>query len=248
MKDYGKKTLKVIELFGARWGRHTQTSFVCHAPTTDEINSILERIYHPDAISHRKSVVEVAVTAFAAHVEMDSYSDYKPGYRSNIFLRDVYAVLNTETGEVFVEKIAAVTTGKPKSKAMSLGNRLAVKGQSRSHAFKKAWAIVKQGGLELAVKGVSFGNRQEALRRLAGYAPGLIKTVFTPEPENTFDPNAVAVKVGVQNGKGLFKLGYLPRELTGVVRAMKTGSAQLKVVSGNTMGRTIYGARLRVAV
>ena len=39
----------------------------------------------------------------------------------------------------------------------------------------RAWAIVKAGGLELAVRGVSFGNRQEALRRLAAYAPDQVR-------------------------------------------------------------------------
>jgi hypothetical protein len=50
-----------------------------------------------------------------------------------------------------------------------------------------AWAIVKAGGLELAVKGVSFGNRQEALKRLAKYSPDQIKAVLVPEPENPAD-------------------------------------------------------------
>jgi hypothetical protein len=49
---------------------------------------------------------------------------------------------------------------------MALGNRLAPRmGGNRRAAFIQAW------GLELAVRGVSFGNRQEALRRLAAYSP-----------------------------------------------------------------------------
>jgi hypothetical protein len=50
-------------------------------------------------------------------------------------------------------------------------------GGDRRAAFVEAWAIVKAGGLEVAIKGVSFGNRQEALRRLAAYSPELIRAV-----------------------------------------------------------------------
>ena len=60
-----------------------------------------------------------------------------------------------------------MTNREMKAKVMSLGNRLATRGQDRSAAFVRAWVTVKAGGLELAVKGTSFGSRQEALRRLA---------------------------------------------------------------------------------
>jgi hypothetical protein len=59
---------------------------------------------------------------------------------------------------------------------------------------------------------VSFGNRQEALKRLAGYAPEQVRAVLVPEPSNPADPRAVAVMAGVQNGKGLYRLGYVPRD------------------------------------
>ena len=57
-----------------------------------------------------------------------------------------------------------------KSKVMTLGNQLAPRvGGDRKTAFIQAWAIVKAGGLELAVRGVTVGSRQEAFRRLAAY-------------------------------------------------------------------------------
>jgi hypothetical protein len=66
-------------------------------------------------------------------------------------------------------------TSELKSKVMSLGNRLAPRMDGdRKAAFVQAWRIVKAGGLELAVKGVSFGSRQEALRRL-GRSTGRIR-------------------------------------------------------------------------
>jgi hypothetical protein len=76
-----------------------------------------------------------------------------------------------------------------KSKVAGLGNRLAPQmGGNKSAAFVKAWAIVKAGGLELAVKGVSFGNRQEALKRLAAYAPDQVRAVLVTEPANRQTP------------------------------------------------------------
>ena len=138
-----------------------------------------------------------------------------------------------------------------KSKVMALGNKLAPRmGGDRTAAFIQAWAIVKAGGLELAVKGVSFGNRQEALRRLAAYKPAQIRAVFVPEPQNTADPAAVAVMVGVNNGRGFYRLGYIPRNLSPVVAALGGVLPALRVVSGSWgwSGKTTFGARIALAV
>ena len=144
-----------------------------------------------------------------------------------------------------------MTNQELKSKVMSLGNRLAPKMDGdRTAAFIKAWAIVKAGGLELAVKGTSFANRQEALKRLATYAPEQIMAVLVPEPTNPQDPTALAVMVGIQGGKGLFKLGYVPRNLTTAVSALGGQLPAVRVVSG-TWGwynKTTYGARVALTV
>jgi hypothetical protein len=127
-------------------------------------------------------------------------------------------------------------------------------GGNRSVAFKKAWAIVKAGGLELAVKGVTFGNRQEALKRLAAYSPAQLRAVLVPEPENKQDPAAVAVLVGVNGRKGLFHLGYTPRELAPVLAAMRglhtLQFPALRVVSGTWgwAGKTTFGARVALEI
>ncbi|MDR0496623.1 MAG: HIRAN domain-containing protein [Treponema sp.] len=137
-----------------------------------------------------------------------------------------------------------------KSKVMSLGNRLAPRmGGNRSAAFVRAWQIVKAGGLELAVKGTSFGTRQTALKRLANYAPDQIRAVLVPEPSNPVDPAAVAVMVGVQGGKGLYRLGYVPREIAPVVTALRGKLPALRVVSGSWgwPGKKTFGARITLA-
>jgi hypothetical protein len=134
---------------------------------------------------------------------------------------------------------------------MTLGNKLAAR-MDRHDAFVQAWAIVKAGGLELAVRGVSFGTRQEALKRLAAYNPSLVRAVLVPEPENPADPAAVAVMVGVQGGKGLYRLGYVPRTAAPVVAVLggASGLPALRVVSGTWgyTGKTTFGARLALAV
>ncbi|MDR0642081.1 MAG: hypothetical protein LBG07_06450 [Treponema sp.] len=143
-----------------------------------------------------------------------------------------------------------MTNSKLKSKVMTLGNKLAPRMGDRRAAFVEAWAIVKAGGLELAVRGVSFGNRQEALRRLATYNPAQVRAVLVPEPSNPADPAAVAVMVGVNGGKGLYCLGYVPRTLGPVVSALGGQLPALRVVSGSWgwSGKTTFGARLALAV
>jgi len=130
-----------------------------------------------------------------------------------------------------------------KSKVMSLGNRLAPRMEGdRSAAFVRAWAICKTGGLELAVKGVSFGNRQEALRRLATYAPDQVRAFVVPEPENPVDRNAMAVMVGVNWGRGFYKLGYLPTGSAATATVLR-GRVSVKVLDGD-----IRGARVAIEV
>jgi len=133
-----------------------------------------------------------------------------------------------------------MTNREMKSKVMAIGNRLSGR-MDRHDAFVRAWQIVKAGGLELAVKGVSFGNRQEALKRLSGYAPDQVKAFIVPEPQNAADRKAVAVMVGVQYGKGLYCLGYLPAEYAPAAGSMKAKG--LRVLDGD-----IRGARLALAV
>jgi hypothetical protein len=138
-----------------------------------------------------------------------------------------------------------MTNSELKGKVMTLGNKLAPRmGGDRRAAFVEAWVIVKAGGLEVAVRGVSFGNRQEAIRRLAAYNPADVRAVLVPEPENPADPAAVAVMVGVQGGKGLYRLGYVPRTLAPVAAALGGQLPRLRLVEGEHS----RGARLALAV
>jgi hypothetical protein len=136
-----------------------------------------------------------------------------------------------------------------KSAVCRIANRIS-RDVSRHDAFIQAWAIVKAGGLELAVRGVSFGSRQEALRRLAAYAPDQVKAVLVPEESNPADPAAVAVMVGVNGGKGLYRLGYVPRTMAATAAALGGRMAAVRVVSGEwgRAHKTTYGARVALGV
>jgi hypothetical protein len=127
------------------------------------------------------------------------------------------------------------------SKIMTLGNKLA-RTMDRSAAFREAWTIIKAGGLKIAVRGVTFGNRQEALRRLSTYDPAQVRAWLVPEPENPVDPAAVSVMVMVNGGRGAYCLGYVPREQTGTAAVVR-GRASVQVLPGTT-----YGARVALAI
>jgi hypothetical protein len=127
-----------------------------------------------------------------------------------------------------------------KSKVMSLGNRLAGR-MGRRDAFVRAWQIVKAGGLELSVKGTSFGSRQEALRRLAAYEPAQVRACIVPAPASAADRKAARVMVGVQNGRGLYCLDYLSSEYAPAAASLKARG--LRLLDGDTRG-----ARLALAV
>jgi guanyl-specific ribonuclease Sa len=137
-------------------------------------------------------------------------------------------------------EVMTMTNRELKSKVMALGNRLAAR-MGRHEAFVRAWQIVKAGGLELSVKGTSFGNRQEALKRLAAYAADQVRAFVVPEPENAADRKAARVMVGVQNGRGLYCMGYLPREYA-------SAAASLKVIGLRVLEEDLRGARLALAV
>ena len=135
-----------------------------------------------------------------------------------------------------------MTNQEMKSKVTSIGNRLALN-MPRSEAFTKAWGIVKARSIEIRVAGVTCGNRQVALRRLTKYQPSQIRAFLAPEPDNPVDNNAMAVMVGIQGGKGYYRLGYVPASQISMAKALGRKLPSIKVLTGD-----VYGARLRLVV
>ncbi|MDR3020930.1 MAG: HIRAN domain-containing protein [Treponema sp.] len=129
-----------------------------------------------------------------------------------------------------------------KATVFQIGNRLS-KTMDRRDAFCKAWELVKKGTLEIPVNGTSFYNRPLALKRLARYEPSQRRAVLVAEPDNRHDRNAIAVFCGVTGGKGIFRIGYVPKSMTAIVSAIKKQLPSLRVLSGD-----IYGAKIQLAV
>jgi len=127
-----------------------------------------------------------------------------------------------------------------KSSVCKIANKIS-RSVTRKDAFIQAWKIIKAVGYEVKVAGVSFKNRQEALRRLNTYDPKDIHAVLVPE-NNPFDKNAISVQVMVDGQKGIYTLGYIPKQETVIVKAFLGTVPQLKVIDGD-----IRGARLILA-
>lgn len=67
-------------------------------------------------------------------------------------------------------------------------NRLKKMGFTLSAAFKKAWALVKGQTIETKVSGVTKGNRQLALHRIATkYSPEAVKVTLERDKANLHD-------------------------------------------------------------
>jgi hypothetical protein len=99
--------------------------------------------------------------------------------------------------------------------------------------------------IEVKVAGVSFGNRQKALERLTYYAPEEILVILVPEPENPYDPNAIAVQVLVAGAKKPYCLGYIPRTDIQKIKPFVWKIPELKIHQGNA---DTYSAELKIAV
>ncbi|GHT73056.1 hypothetical protein FACS1894124_0830 [Spirochaetia bacterium] len=129
-------------------------------------------------------------------------------------------------------------TKEMRARVFAVGNKIAAESGTRTGAFKAAWQLVRDG-LEVKVAGTSFGRRPVALARLSRYHQDAIRAVAVAEPGNTYDPHAVAILVGVNGGKGLYKIGYCPASIAPVVAALHT------LPSAAVVGDTVRGLRLR---
>lgn len=105
---------------------------------------------------------------------------------------------------------------------------------------------VRSKRITVSVAGVTFEGRQILLYEL--YLAQLNGTKLTGrlrrEPENRYDPNAIAVEVDAKH------VGYVPKELAAKLAAhIDAGSTltvtEVRVTKGGDF-RTVYGARVDV--
>ena len=91
---HGLKVQKMIELFGDRWGRW-YGGFSRTEITEDDVISVLDRVYDWYNAPYRH---KTACKIIGEYINEREYTDYKLGYGSQQFQRDVAEVLNTIPG------------------------------------------------------------------------------------------------------------------------------------------------------
>ena len=102
---------------------------------------------------------------------------------------------------------------------------------SFSVALKLAWKTVRSMAHfnYSKVRGVSFGNRQALLKKLAGYAPDNIFLTFIREPGNPADSNAIQIVAQVRT-KGQAVIGYLAKDIAALIAPILDSGKEIAVV------------------
>ena len=138
-----------------------------------------------------------------------------------------------------------------KSKVMTIANALVKQGVSRSAAMVQVWITVKLRRIETKTAGVTHGNRQKLLARLARYAPEDITIQLQREKNNPADENAVQVVAAVR-GKGPAVMGYLNRQLAAAIAPLldkgKRVVSAFKAITGGEEYFLNYGLNISIAV
>ena len=141
---------------------------------------------------------------------------------------------------------------KIRKEVMTIANRLYKTLKDLSIAAKRAWQIVKGKKIITKVSGVTFGSRQEALKRIEKYmqSGSEIKTTLELDKDNEYDPNAVKVNISI-NGSAAYHLGYLPKDLAVILSPVidKIGTIQaylIGVVGGYADYAASLGARIAI--
>lgn len=101
--------------------------------------------------------------------------------------------------------------------------------------------------LNTKVAGVTFEGRQAHIAKLRGGEPCRI----VPEPENPYDPNALAVHVAKDGA--VYHVGYVPKELAAQIAPYLEGEALMVEITEVTGGFETYegdtaalGLRIRI--
>lgn len=138
-----------------------------------------------------------------------------------------------------------------KSSACIIANNLVKQGMTRRAAMIQAWITVKLRSIVTRAAGVTYGNRQKLLSRLARYTAEQITITLRHEQGNRFDRNAVQVVAGVK-GKGSAVIGYLNRQLAAVVAPLidkdKSVVSSFRAVTGGAEQLLTYGLNISITV
>jgi hypothetical protein len=101
--------------------------------------------------------------------------------------------------------------------------------------------------LHVKVAGVTYEGRQAYLAKLNGKEP----VRLIPEPDNPYDPNAIAVHVAADGQ--IYHCGYIPRELAKDIAPLLEGESidcNIEAITGGfelwNGDTAAYGLRLQV--
>ncbi|MDD6490202.1 MAG: HIRAN domain-containing protein [Clostridia bacterium] len=135
-----------------------------------------------------------------------------------------------------------------KSTLCKVANNLRKKGYSLSVAFRLAWRLIK-GVANIKVSGVS--KHQRAIEHLRRYDSKDIKVVLQREANNTYDKNAIAVLVSVNNSAS-YKIGYVPRKIAALLYEIMDNitniNASLQAIVGGYYKDMMSGIRLNLVI
>lgn len=98
--------------------------------------------------------------------------------------------------------------------------------------------------LMVKVAGVTYENRQHYLKQLSGDEAVRI----VPEPDNPFDPNALAVHIALKSGE-IAHCGFVPRDLAKEIAPLLDGEPIMVRISQITGGFDMgYGGRANLGL
>lgn len=133
----------------------------------------------------------------------------------------------------------------------AIANQLRKTGLSLSASFKAAWKKVKLQ-MVVRVSGVTFCNIQERLQFLSQFRPQDLTVSLEREADNSFDTNAIKVRVHIPSIRKQTEIGYIPAQIAKeLAKAIDIGceiKATLKGIIGGYSYKENYGCLINVTV
>lgn len=133
----------------------------------------------------------------------------------------------------------------------AIANQLRKTGLSLSAAFRAAWKKVKLQ-MVVRVSGVTFSNIQERLQFLSQFRPQDLTVSLEREADNSFDTNAIKVRVHIPSIRKQTEIGYIPAQIAKELsKAIDIGceiKATLKGIIGGYGWKENYGCLINIAV
>lgn len=133
----------------------------------------------------------------------------------------------------------------------AIANQLRKTGLSLSASFKAAWKKVKLQ-MVVRVSGVTFSNIQERLQFLSQFRPQDLTVSLEREADNSFDTNAIKVRIHIPAIKKQAIVGYIPAQIAKeLAKAIDIGceiKATLKGIIGGYSYKENYGCLINIAI